>query len=492
MANNNYIPIIARELLPDLAELVLGSGSADFSKLELALDSLKECGFNTFIAEIPYGNISKLLPGVLSRCSRRGLRVIIQSNTFEPPSDHYLNEWKEIAENNPDLSIQQACKNGFDGRIKDFMEKCEESGYSSAFAGVLLDDEPTFDQLEAKFPKDQEKKEEKLSDFDNTEGSYYCLRNRYKLVKKRLPSDAAIIVNLVGVKIDSHIPNNVSYGQYLDEFAGIEGSGTIPKLWCYDLYPVTESNYLLETNFALDNNNTELPALKDNGKVKVDYDNFYNDLRLFHEKASRKGSKFWTYVLSMEFMATQYYHPVREPFLRFAVFSSLAMGCKGILYWTYHQRKNASGELYLSAPIDMQERKTASWYFAKQINSEIARFNSVFADTVLLDYGHAGVAHLGTKPIRLPMGRLEGISGSSEGTLVTRLSDIKHEYIVIVSRDVTRYQDLSISFRGFGKILEMTPYVISDIVQMSSTDDAVSIIKRTVTPGGYLIFRYEV
>lgn len=64
MANNNYIPIIARELLPDLAELVLGSGSADFSKLELALDNLKECGFNTFIAEIPYGNISTLLPGV--------------------------------------------------------------------------------------------------------------------------------------------------------------------------------------------------------------------------------------------------------------------------------------------------------------------------------------------------------------------------------------------------------------------------------------------
>lgn len=475
------LPIIASSLVENIYTI---SGNSQWTALEKALDELKECGFNGFFAGIGVIAQETLLPGILQRVADRNMFVIISSDAFSVPSQDLLNKW--AAGKNTVSSLIEAYESGFKNRITNFLNICHKS---KGFGGVLLADEPTKGILEAKFPKDPNK-DPQLSDFNTPKGSYYCLRNRYNIIREYLHDNEVLVVNLVGDQNeDGHVTED--YSAYLDEFENISDTSTKPDLWSFDYYPITEHNYLLETNYKLETNGSSNIILSQNGVVDVGYKIFYDDLRLFQERAKKCNGMYWSNVRSMEFSKKYEYYPVAiEPYLRFAIFSSLAMGCRGITYWTYHQRGSNEHELFLSAPLDMQGRKTPAWFYAKKLNEEIRRFNYVFRNSKLSGFGHIGKLYDTGQNLKFPFGRLTGIRVFGDGYLVTRLTNgTSLEYIVIVNHSVTDYQEITSFFSSGTTIYEITPngrfYGTPQQVTISSSG-----VNRLLPPGGYLIYQY--
>ena len=493
------IPIMANSMVLDIKKLVMPDGkNANYAPLEKAMDEFKDCGFNGFIAKIdadPNNNYkNSLLTEVLSKAESRNMFVIIFGSAFSVPSDTELSDLNKTASTKAtDDEKIQVYTDYYILRVTKFIEAC--SDYES-FGGVHLKDEPTLTQLQDRYTADSG---QTIANFKTAIGSYYCLSNRYAIIKSLLPENAVLMVNLTGVQDSTkHIDiEGKTYLSYLDAYYNIEGnnSNSHPYLWSFDIYPITEHNYLLERNFYLAINSKDVDSVKlnQNGEVEVNYKFFYDDLKLFNEYSSGSNGIFWSYVQGMSFMGARFFHPLsQEQYLRFAAFSALAMGAQGILCWTYHQRGNEPQELYLSAPIDRQDRKTPVWYYAKKVIAEIRHFNNVFRGSKLLGYGHMINLYDTGQALKFPFGRLNGIRPFGDGYLVTRLRQgSSTEYVVVVNHSVRDYQEITLFFSSGTTILEMTPegkaYGEPQAITVSSSG-----VNRILPPGGYLIYKYTV
>lgn len=484
------IPIIASALVKNrnLKDLVLNN-SQGIELFRNALDQFKSCGFDGFIAGInnvsSSKDLSKILNNILKEANVRGLFVIFSSDVFSQPSQDLLNswetEWCSITSNQEKSSTVDKCKffkSKFDSRISDFITACTDE-YPNSFGGINLDDEPTYSALRRKYIATNGLQ---LSSFDNVDGLYYCLSNRYNIVRNLLPDNAIVLVNLVGDQDWGYLDNK-PYNYYLNLFSNIMNvSSLYPYLWCYDYYPITSYNYLLYKNFYIKkegkkDNGCPLdePDLSRNGIISVLYEYFYEDLWLFNYKTNNKNSVFWTFIQSMEYMAASNLHPLsKESFLRFTVFSSLAMGCQGIIYWTYHQRDNENLELYLSALLTRDGDKTPAWYYAKKINEEIKKYSNVFRNSEFKGYGHVGEIYEGCNLLSTPLGIVKSIEVSGKGVLVTQLDNGSKEYIIIVSHDVIDYQDITIVFS-----------INNRLVKMIAVEELTSDVKFFITESQY-------
>lgn len=193
---------------------------------------------------------------------------------------------------------------------------------------MFLQDEPSIEELSRKFDESNEN----IDDFITPQGSFYCLSNRYQLIQKYLPSSNVISLNLVGAPAVEYTGDSTedSYTKYLNAYAEIAGSGKKPYLWSYDLYPIREKNALLNGQYGV---------VADNGTLTVSYERFYKDLEIFNARARANSGVFWAYVQSMVYkLSSNYYPKALAAYLRFEIFSALALGAQGIVYWTYHQQ----------------------------------------------------------------------------------------------------------------------------------------------------------
>lgn len=232
--------------------------------------------------------------------------------------------------------------------------------------------------------------------FDTPDGSFYSISNRYSLILQYSPSaNKVILENLVGQPSDNHTGTATEecFTKYLNAFGNLGGDAFKPYLWCFDYYPIQEINALLSNNAGVVSNN---------GIITVSYQRFYTDFDTFRVRAKACGGIFLYYVQSMAYAMGSYYQPrALESYLRFEIFSALALGAQGIIYWTYHQRPNTSKTLHLSALENMRDRKTAAWYYAQKVNREVQHFNFVFFDLVCEARAHVGEIYPGQLYIEL-------------------------------------------------------------------------------------------
>lgn len=93
------------------------------------------------------------------------------------------------------------------------------------------------------------------------------------------------------------------------------------------------------------------------------------------------------------------------------------------------------------------------------------------------------------KLLSVPFGCLRLIQTKGSGVLVTRLVNGYLNYIVIVSHDVCKYQEITLNFLSAfpNAIYELTPTVNSPNGQVIQPNVNIA---RILAPGGYLIFRY--
>ena len=143
----------------------------------------------------------------------------------------------------------------------------------------------------------------------------------------------------------------------------------------------------------------------------------------------------------------------KENYLRFAVFTALAYGAKGIQYLTFNMKRNDNNEFFISSMLDRNGNKTATFYYVKKINSEILKYQDIFLNVKIAKVTHVteGVA---TSFLNKSIYFL--LSLGAESILVSELTSNNKTYLMVVSKNVLRPQSFTLTVSS-GEIKEITP-----------------------------------
>lgn len=282
------------------------------------------------------------------------------------------------------------------------------------------------------------------------------LKEQYDIFKRQDPNHF-ILINLVGLIEKKFTGKYTVLKNYLENFQEMFQ----PMVWSYDYYPISMKS----------------------GKLNVNYEQFYSDLEDFSSMAKSTNRPFWAFCESMEYSTKWYSRPApTESYLRFEAFSALAYGAQGIVYWTYSLRKSGSSEKYISALVDLKGKKSKAWYAAQKVNNEIKKFNDVFYECNVADIRHTGKKqYKGTRKLSGAYGPFKSIKSGDSGVLVSLIENKGKNYVVIVSRDVLKKQNLTIELESGRMIEELTSI---DARRYTSEKP----LNFTLDAGNYLIF----
>ena len=376
-------------------------------------------------------------------------------------------------------------------RLREFINQFKDN---DKIWGFMLMDEPHFDNWY--LPTD------KMS--HNT----IDLTSTYKEVETLCP-DKAVYFNLAvdvsktwigGLANNSSLNKREKYYRYLEMIY----SKFTPKVLSYDYYPIYE---------------------KQDGSIQVK-GSFYLYLECIGEFSTEKNLPIWAYPLSNQhdiyaineytdtrYKAITYPKPIVS-YLRFQVFSALACGAQGILYWTYGLPENKyfnsgtyKGEVleeYFSAPLNKDLQPTSIWNALQLVNREVNAYSRYFLNSKYISSVHAYGG--GTSSIKKfeevasfnsTFYCINGIhiSDDAKGVMLSYLRNGSNHYLVIVSHDPKNDQTLEIDLSSEYKI--WTPLEIVDtagnisIIQEVAVNPQKNYTVRLVA-GGFRIFKFAI
>lgn len=324
---------------------------------------------------------------------------------------------------------------------------------NSIFRGYKLIDEPNYSDLVADY-------------------TYDCktIIDKYYNIMDKNPT-LIVYINLVGAT------GTQTEGKTLEQYLDAYQNNFKPSFFSYDFYPISEtSNLIFE---GIDGYVKKYPE----GEVKIEYDHFFETLRLFQEKSEKVNRPFWTFCESASYMGlyNHHYRPIAtENHLRFEAFSALAHGAKGIQYFTFNMKENANNESFISAFVDRKGNKTPVFYFAQKINNEINRYQDIF-----LNADKPKVNFVNTDPLSVFGGSLIVINfpTNSKGILCSELISKNEKYLMLVNVDVLNNASPAVSIIS-GAIRKVTPIssTLFDNNYYSNRSMGINLL-----PGGYCI-----
>lgn len=182
-------------------------------------------------------------------------------------------------------------------------------------------------------------------------------------------SDKLFYVNLFGMNA---IKN---YEDYVDNWI-YNGK---PRLLSFDHYVVWN----------------DILASKYNEEISYDWHyDFFTNLEIFRKKSIEFNIPFWTWVLVHKHYSTyskRFYRRAESSDLSLQIFSSIAYGAKGILYynfWNPHTVLNNNGWNEEYGLLDFDGKETELFLAAKEINLKAKTMGNI-----LLDCENVGVYH---------------------------------------------------------------------------------------------------
>lgn len=269
-----------------------------------------------------------------------------------------------------------------------------------------------------------------------------------------------------------------------------------PSVWPFDYYPIREK--------FLNGNPT--------GEYYADPD-FYRFLEIFRNISLKTKRPFWSYTVLRE---TLFYSPVKsgntytshlrsimprqtEGTIRYTVFTSLAYGAKGLMFWGYTQAEKGNKakiielpaypedkpfeyytEVYGYSPIDSAGNKTALWGDLKKVLSEFNKYSEIFYNAESVDIRHT-TSISRTRKIKFPFGKLKSLTTESAGATVSLHKKGNTRYLMIVSHDPFAPQVI------YPKFKSADVECISEITY-ENPDEKEGII---LPPGGFAIFSWK-
>ncbi|NLC57485.1 MAG: hypothetical protein GX774_11660 [Armatimonadetes bacterium] len=180
-------------------------------------------------------------------------------------------------------------------------------------------------------------------------------------------------------------------------------------------------------------------CLMQDGTDRADY---FENLGLIREYGLRYNTPPWNIILSLPHLA---YRDPTDAEMRWQVYTSLAYGMKGIMYFTYWTGKedDQAGRM---AIVDSQGRPTKRYGIIRQLNGEMKVLGRILLGLTSTGVYHSGeippgCTRAGTDlPLTLPaeqplvLGLFRGRDGS--------------EWAMVVNRDYDRAQDVTLGVKG--------------------------------------------
>jgi len=250
-------------------------------------------------------------------------------------------------------------------------------------------------------------------------GSFHGLAIMTALVREAAPRTPAYI-NLFPNYAGTGQLGAASYEKYLDDFA----TTVHPAQLCYDHY-----------------------ALMDDGTLRAGY---WANLMEMRAAAHKYNVPFWNIILAV---AHFHYRIPSAADLRFEVYSSLACGARGIVYYSYFAYPVGN---YRGAAIDQFGHETPTWGNIQNVNLQIQNL----APT-LLNLNSDDVYHFGAVP--------SGCHGPGTNSLITAMDgdfgvgDFTHvdgaRYVMIVNENLHTSAQCFPKFRHPPKTVKfISPY----------------------------------
>lgn len=249
------------------------------------------------------------------------------------------------------------------------------------------------------------------------------------------------------------------------------------------------------------------------GLTVVRYREFFNTLATFEMMSRYTNRPFWVNVRCKAFSPAGSQIIPTLGKMRFAAFSALGYGAKGIVYSSFRQQSESDG----LAPLSPGGIGTELWDDILEINSKIIRFERIFAGSQLMEVAHTQdiipSSSVGFIPfddgaiygsqsnppmyysrLREPIGPLPNVTGTSRGVQVSHLccqprdgEQDASDFLMIVNHDVESTQTIN---------LELNPYytlekVTSAFMGQDITTEPLTSNHYTLQPGDCLILRWK-
>lgn len=175
-----------------------------------------------------------------------------------------------------------------------------------------------------------------------------------------------------------------------------------------------------------------------NGAFRNDY---YENLEIIRRQALKGNVDFWSYIQSVG-IRTGLRIP-SESELRYQIYSNLAYGAKGYIYFTYETPQDfAWSEQFHDGLILPDGTKNATYGWAATINEEVLRLGQT-----LMGLKSDSVYHTGTIPSgasAVPSTFFWQPTGSVQQSLIGSFTDANaRRYVMIVNKDLTQSHTLN-------------------------------------------------
>jgi len=189
---------------------------------------------------------------------------------------------------------------------------------------------------------------------------------------------------------------------------------------------------------------------------------YYQSLEYFRKQSLLNGTDLWAYIQAMSY---DYYNMIEpsESQLKFQVYSTLAYGAKGYVYFTYHTPAGMDNGLIMP-----DGTKNETYTYAKDVNAEVLKLGSTLLSLTSKDVYHTG----GVPPFAtaLPSGYFwQPTPGQPEmPVIISRFENENgREFVMVVNKDLDNAHTASFT-------LSNTPANVTEVSKSTGLEVAAS------------------
>ncbi|QTH45319.1 hypothetical protein J4772_13450 [Cohnella sp. LGH] len=176
------------------------------------------------------------------------------------------------------------------------------------------------------------------------------------------------------------------------------------------------------------------------GGITSDY---YSNLEIIRRQALAGGVDFWSFIQSIGING--YLRVPNEAEMRYQIYTNLAYGAKGYIYFTYWTPWSGGTEAFHDGLILPDGTKNTSYTWAQTLNAEVLQLGPK-----LMSLTSQAVYHTGTLPnstTALPASFFMQPTGTAEPLVFGYFTDDSgRKYVMVTNRDITNSRTVSFSF----------------------------------------------
>ncbi|MBP1996990.1 beta-galactosidase [Paenibacillus eucommiae] len=180
----------------------------------------------------------------------------------------------------------------------------------------------------------------------------------------------------------------------------------------------------------------------------IDEKPYYQTLEFIRTQSLGYGIDFWAYIQSSAYDTFSIIEP-NEQQIRFQIYSTLAYGAKGYVYYTYYSTGERGKDQGHSALILRDGSKNATYDYAKQINGEVLKLGPVLLSLTSKEVYHTG--HLPPSAQPLPptfFWQPSGIEADVPMIISSFEDEAGKTFIMVVNKDLEQSQTLTFLLSG--------------------------------------------